>query len=133
MAQPGDTVSVHYTGTLDDGSQFDSSVGGDPLTFMVGQGQMIAGFDSAVLEMEVGDTKTVRLAPEEAYGPHMPDRVIEVPRAEAPDGLQVGQQVMLGQTPAVVANITDELVTVDANHPLAGQALTFEIELVSIQ
>lgn len=133
MAQPGDTVSVHYTGTLDDGSQFDSSVGGDPLTFMVGQGQMIAGFDSAVLEMEVGDTKTVRLTPEEAYGPHMPDRVIEVPRAEAPDGLQVGQQVMLGQTPAVVASITDELVTVDANHPLAGEALTFEIELVSIQ
>ncbi|MEX2374635.1 MAG: peptidylprolyl isomerase, partial [Dehalococcoidia bacterium] len=133
VAQTGDTVSVHYTGTLDDGTQFDSSVGGEPLTFTVGSGQLIAGFDTAVVGMEVGETKRVRMEPGEAYGERMDDRVIQLPREEAPEGLQAGQQVMLGQTPAMIMEVTDETVTVDANHPLAGQVLTFDIELVSVQ
>lgn len=133
VAQLGDTVSVHYRGTLDDGSEFDSSAGRDPLQFTVGAGQVIPGFDNAVLGMAVGDKKEVRLEPEDAYGEHTEDRVISVPKEQAPDGLEVGQQVMLGQAPATVVEVTDEAVTVDANHPLAGQALTFEIELVGIQ
>ena len=133
MAQTGDTVSVHYTGTLDDGTQFDSSVGGEPLTFTVGSGQLIAGFDTAVVGMAIGETKRVRLEPGEAYGVRMDDRIIELPRDETPEGLEVGQQVMLGQAPATIMEITDEAVTVDANHPLAGQVLTFDIELVAVQ
>jgi peptidylprolyl isomerase len=133
VAQNGDTVSVHYRGTLDDGTEFDSSAGRDPLTFTVGGGQVIAGFDTAVLGMTVGEKKEVRLAPDEAYGERTDERVIQVPRDQAPEGLEAGQQVLLGQAPATVLEVTDESVTVDANHPLAGQALTFEIELVAIQ
>lgn len=132
VAQVGDTVSVHYRGTLDDGSEFDSSAGREPLQFTVGAGQVIPGFDNAVVGMEVGEKKEVRLEPGDAYGERTDDRVIAVPKEQAPDGLEVGQQVMLGQAPATVVEVTDEAVTVDANHPLAGQALTFEIELVGV-
>ena len=133
VAQVGDTVSVHYRGTLDDGSEFDSSAGRDPLQFTVGEGQVIPGFDSAVVGMAVGDKKEVRLEPDDAYGERTDERVISVPKDQAPEGLEVGQQVMLGQAPATVVEINDEGVTVDANHPLAGQALTFEIELVGVE
>jgi len=133
VAQVGDTVSVHYRGTLDDGSEFDSSAGRDPLQFTVGEGQVIPGFDSAVVGMAVGDKKEVRLEPDDAYGERTDERVINVPKEQAPEGLEVGQQVMLGQAPATVVDINDEGVTVDANHPLAGQALTFEIELVGVE
>ncbi len=132
VAQVGDTVQVHYRGTLDDGSEFDSSVGRDPLEFTVGSGQVIPGFDSAVVGLTVGEKVEVRLAPEDAYGEHTDERVITVPKEQAPEGLEVGQQVMLGQAPATVVEINDEIVIVDANHPLAGQALTFEIELVGV-
>lgn len=133
VAQLGDTVSVHYRGTLDDGSEFDSSAGRDPLQFTVGAGQVIPGFDNAVVGMQVGEKKEVRLEPDDAYGERTDERVIAVPKEQAPEGLEVGQQVMLGQAPATVVEVTDEAVTVDANHPLAGQALTFEIELVGVQ
>lgn len=133
VAQVGDTVSVHYRGTLDDGSEFDSSAGRDPLQFTVGSGQVIGGFDTAVLGMSVGEKKEFRLEPADAYGEHTDERVITVPKDQAPEGLEVGQQVMLGQSPATVTEITDESVVVDANHPLAGKALTFEIELVGIE
>ena len=132
VAQVGDTVQVHYRGTLDDGSEFDSSAGRDPLEFTVGSGQVLSGFDSAVVGLAVGDKVEVRLEPADAYGERTDQAVITVPKDQAPEGLEVGQQVMLGQTPATVTEITDEAVVVDANHPLAGQALTFEIELVSI-
>ncbi len=132
VAQVGDTVQVHYRGTLDDGSEFDSSAGRDPLTFTVGSGQVIPGFDNAVVGLAVGDKVEVRLDADDAYGERTEERVITVPKDQAPEGLEVGQQVMLGQAPATVVEITDESVVVDANHPLAGQALTFEIELVSI-
>src|SRR5690606_22626441 len=122
----------HYRGTLDDGSEFDSSAGRDPLEFTVGSGQVIPGFDNAVVGLAVGDKVEVRLAPDDAYGEHSDERVITVPKDQAPEGLEVGQQVMLGQSPATVMEVTDEAVVVDANHPLAGQALTFEIELVGV-
>lgn len=132
-AADGDTVAVHYRGTLDDGSEFDSSEGRDPLTFAVGSGEVIAGFDDAVRGLTVGESRTVRIEPEGAYGDRTDEAVIEFPAESAPEGLSVGDQVTLGNgLPATVLAISDDTVTIDANHPLAGEALTFEIELVSI-
>jgi FKBP-type peptidyl-prolyl cis-trans isomerase 2 len=134
VAADGDTVSVHYVGTLDDGEVFDSSEGREPLTFVVGEGQVIAGFDEAVRGMAVGDTKTVHIEPADAYGERRDDLLITVPAESAPEGLEVGDRVQLGNgAPAMVIEITDEGVTVDANHALAGQALNFEIEVVELQ
>jgi FKBP-type peptidyl-prolyl cis-trans isomerase 2 len=135
VAQEGDTVSVHYVGTLDDGEQFDASRDrGEPLTFVVGAGQMIAGFDAAVRGMAVGETKTVRLEPGEAYGERSDEALIDVPIGQVPEGTSVGDQLFssTGQTVTVVA-VSADTVTIDANHPLAGESLTFEIEMVSIQ
>jgi peptidylprolyl isomerase len=131
-ATPGDTVQVHYTGRLDDGEIFDSSQGREPLTFSVGAGQVIPGFDSAVDGLPVGSSVTVRIEVEEAYGPRRDEMVLAVPADQAPQGLTTGDQVMLGDHPAMVVMANDEVVVVDANHPLAGEALTFDIELVSI-
>jgi FKBP-type peptidyl-prolyl cis-trans isomerase 2 len=134
-AEEGDRVSVHYRGTLDSGEVFDSSYDrGDPIFFVVGGGQMISGFDNAVSGMAVGEKKTVRLEPDEAYGQRRDNLIFDVPLSQAPPGLSVGDSVTLssgGQ--AVVLEITDEIVRVDANHRLAEQTLTFEIELVSIE
>ena len=132
VAKAGDRVSVHYTGTLDDGKQFDSSKGRAPLQFTVGAGDVIAGFDRAVTGLDVGKSVKVRMEPKEAYGERREDLVATVPIAQVPQGLKVGQTVSLGGRRTVVKAITPEAVTVDANHELAGQALTFEIELVSI-
>ena len=132
VAKAGDRVSVHYTGTLDDGKQFDSSKGREPLQFTVGKGDVIVGFDRAVTGLDVGKSVKVRMEPKEAYGERREDLVATVPAAQAPQGLKVGQTVSLGGRRAVVKAITPEAVTVDANHELAGQALTFEIQLVSI-
>ncbi len=130
----GDGVSVHYHGTLDDGEVFDSSRQRAPLDFVVGGGQMITGFDQAVRGLAVGDLVTVRIEPEEAYGIRDERLILEFPSADAPEGIQVGDQVQLsnGQR-AVVIELTHEIVRIDANHALAGQALTFEIELVAIR
>lgn len=132
-AQDGDSVAVNYRGTLDDGSEFDSSAGRDPLTFVVGSGQVIAGFDEAVRGLAEGEARTVRIEPENAYGEYSDAAIIDFPADSAPEGLAVGDQVTLGngQTATVVA-ITEDTVSIDANHPLAGKALTFEVELVSI-
>ena len=133
-ATDGDNVAVHYRGTLDDGTEFDSSEGRDPLSFVVGSGQVIAGFDDAVRGLSVGDSRTVRIEPEDAYGEYTEEAVIDFPADSAPDGLQVGDAVTLGNGGrGPVLEITDEFVKIDANHPLAGEALTFEIELVSIE
>jgi peptidylprolyl isomerase len=138
-ARAGDTVRVHYTGTLDDGTVFDSSTGREPLEFTLGEGQVIAGFEEAVKGMEVGETKASRIDADEAYGPRRDDLLLDVPREQIPSeiDLQVGQQLTLQQpngqaVPVVVAELSDETVTLDANHPLAGEALTFELTLVEI-
>ncbi len=133
MAEDGDSVAVHYHGTLDDGSIFDSSRQREPLQFVVGSGQLIRGFDNAVRGLAIGESVTVRLEAAEAYGEPRSDLVITVPTDQAPPDLVVGDRVELvnGGIASVTA-VTDEGVTIDANHPLAGQALTFEIELVAI-
>jgi len=133
VAKAGDTVEVHYTGTLDDGTQFDSSKGRDPLTFTVGAGQVIPGFDKAVIGLEVGTSIKVHIPPEEAYGERRQDLVLTFPAAQAPAGLKVGQRVSLGNGSGVVTALSSESVTVDANHELAGKALNFELELVAIK
>ena len=139
QAKAGDTVAIHYTGTLADGSQFDSSEGRDPLRFTLGSGQIIAGLDAAITGMSQGEKKSVTIAAAEAYGDHRPEAVQAVPRAQIPaeiplevgGGLQV--QTPDGQTiPVSVTSVTDEEVTLDANHPLAGKDLTFAVELVEI-
>jgi peptidylprolyl isomerase len=135
----GDTVRVHYTGTLEDGSQFDSSRDREPMEFALGQGQLIAGFEKAVYELAVGDTCTVVLPPEEGYGEVNPDMVQDVPRKMMPEGIELKEGIVLQgkaddgrvDTFTVVA-FTEQKVTLDANHPLAGKALTFEIELLEI-
>ena len=133
VAEVGDSVSVHYQGTRDDGSVFDSSRERGPLSFVVGSGQMISGFDAAVHGMALGETVTVRLEPAEAYGERDESLVLEFPASDAPKGLSAGDQVSVSGRTAVVLEVTDEIVRIDANHELAGQALTFEIELVSIE
>ena len=134
IAQDGDTVSVHYQGSLDSGEVFDSSRERSPLTFIVGSGQVISGFDDAVRGLSVGQSVTVRLEPEQAYGERNEDLVLEVPAGQAPEGLSAGDRIQLSSgASAVVLEVTDEVVRLDTNHRLAGQALTFEIELVSVE
>ncbi len=136
VAQDGDRVSVHYRGTLEDGEEFDSSFDrGEPLSFTVGLGEMIPGFENAVRGMIVGETKTVQLTPSDAYGERRPELIIEVPRSEAPgDGFSVGDRVLLANgSPATITEITDEIVRLDGNHELAGLTLTFAITLVSVE
>ena len=133
-------AKVHYTGTLADGTVFDSSRERDPFEFTVGIGQVIKGFDDAVVDMAVGDTKTVTVPSDEAYGPHFAERVIEVDHGQFGEGVipEVGMQLQSdggeGQPPMVVTvtEVTEEKVILDANHPLAGQDLTFEIELLEL-
>lgn len=137
--QTGDTVRVHYNGTLEDGTQFDSSHDAEPMEFSMGQGQLIAGFEAAVSGLTPGESCTVTLAPEDAYGEPDADMVQDVPRKLMPEGveLQAGM-VLQGQSNEgrvdnfTVVSFTEETVTLDANHPLAGKSLTFEIELVEI-
>ncbi len=131
-AKNGDTVQVHYTGTLDDGEQFDSSRGRDPLSFTVGSGQVNGGFDEAVRGLTPGQSRTVHIEPAAAYGSRDEARVLSIPAAEAPDGLRVGDRVQMGNQPALVTEVTAETVTVDANHELAGKALNFDVQLISI-
>ena len=140
QAKSGDTVKINYTGTLDDGTQFDSSQGRDPLEFEVGSGQVIPGFDKAVEGMTVGDSKSVRIESDEAYGPRHEQLIQQVERSVLPDDLNPETGMALqssspdGQvTQFMVTEVTDETITVDANHPLAGQALSFDIELVDIK
>lgn len=141
MSNEGKQVSVHYVGTLDDGSKFDSSHDrGEPLEFVCMAGMMIPGFDAAVRDMEVGQTVTIRLEPEDAYGPRNPDMVqtFQISQLPGSEGLVKGQRVMLGgpygqPIPALVSDKTAETVTLDLNHEMAGKALTFEIELLDVK
>lgn len=128
----GDTVGVFYTGTLDDGEQFDSNVGRDPLTFVVGSGQVISGFDDAVRGLKVGESITVRLEPAEAYGERNPELIIEVPRDGTEPEFEAGDQAFFNNQPVTIVEVREDVIVIDANPRLAGEALTFEIELVSI-
>lgn len=139
-AKTGDTVQIHYTGKLDDGTVFDSSEGREPLAVTLGEGQVIPGFESAAVGMEVGETKETRIDVADAYGERRDDLLLDVPREQLPDDLEVevGTQLQLQQpdgraVPVTVAQLDDAKVTLDANHPLAGQPLTFELTLVAVQ
>jgi len=139
QAKSGDTVRIHYTGTLDDGTEFDSSSGREPLEFALGGGQVIPGFDSAVDGMAVGESKSVTIEPDQAYGTRHEQLVQQVPKSALPEeiapavGMQLQSQSPEGQVMnLVITEVADETITVDGNHPLAGQALTFAIELVEI-
>ena len=138
-AQAGDKLRIHYTGRLDDGTVFDHSEGKEPLEFIAGSGEIIPGLDEGVIGMAVGETREVTIPPENAYGPRDEDRIQSVPRDAIPDhiptepGTQLSVQTQDGQTiPVVVANTTEDHVELDANHPLAGRTLTFDVTLVEI-
>ncbi len=138
-AEAGDTVRIHYTGRLDDGATFDSSVGHDPLEFILGAGHVITGFDEAVTGMAVGEEKSVRLEVDAAYGPRDEDLVHVVARDQIPAEieLEVGTGLQTSDpdgntTRLVVRELRDADVVLDANHPLAGEALTFDLHLVEI-
>ena len=133
----GGTISVHYTGKFEDGEMFDSSEGQSPLIFTVGAGQLIPGFDKAVIDMNPGDKKTVTIPPAEGYGERSEELMVEFPRNSVPEEmeLEVGMQVQLrdkdgNPAPAVVTAFNDESVSLDVNHPLAGKTLIFDIEVV---
>ncbi len=138
--EKGDKVKVDYIGTLEDGTIFDKSEDhGEPMEFTVGEGQLIPGFEEAVIGMEIGDEKEINLKAEEAYGEHNPELVREVPRDQFPEGEEIAEEMMViiglpngMQVPALIKEIKDDEVILDLNHPLAGKDLTFQIKLVDI-
>jgi peptidylprolyl isomerase len=141
MKQVGDgnTIRIHYTGRLDDGTIFDSSKEREPLEFTMGSGDIIKGFEDAVRGMTVGELKTIRITSGEAYGPYRDDLVMSINKTQLPSDIEAKQGAVLslrhpngGKIDAVIAEVTADSVTLDANHPLAGEDLTFELELVAI-
>jgi len=139
QAKNGDTVKIHYTGTLEDGTVFDSSEGHDPLGFKIGKGEVIVGFEEAVTGMSIGEKKNVTIPADKAYGQPVKEMIIQAPLNQIPADLnpEVGQKLEMGgpngELVAVqVVELTEEYITLDANPPLAGKDLTFDIELVSI-
>ena len=136
----GNTVKVHYKGTLDDGSVFDSSEGKAPLDFKIGEGKIIPGFEKGVLGMEKGEKKTIKIPCGEAYGPIRPEAMADIPQKDLPEDMkpEVGQMLQMGKEDgqmfiAQVIKVTEDKITIDANHPLAGKDLTFELEVVEIK
>jgi len=139
QAKQGDTVKVHYTGKLDDGTVFDTSRNRNPLQFTIGKGQVIVGFEQAIDGMTTGESKTVTIPMENAYGPHRKEMIITMERSKLPADLnpKVGQRLELTQMDdrnilVTVTAVTDSMLTLDANHPLSGKNLVFDIELVGI-
>jgi len=138
-ARLGDKVRVHYTGLLDDGTVFDTSVGREPFDFTIGENTVIPGFENAVVGMKVGDKKTISIPPGDAYGEYLDDLVVVINRSQIPPEIdaEVGMVLQVKSengtaTYVTVTDITDDAVTLDGNHPLAGKSLTFEIELLEI-
>lgn len=146
-AKEGDRVKVHYTGKLDDGSVFDSSecaedecgCGHGPMEFTIGGGEVIPGFEKGIVGLEVGEAKTIHIPVDEAYGDRIEEMVAQVPRTELPPEMkpELGQQLEVTQEDGqvfqvLITDMDDESITIDANHPLAGQALNFDIRLVEI-
>jgi peptidylprolyl isomerase len=139
QAKQGDTVKLHYMGKLSDGTIFDTSRERHPLQFTIGKGQVIAGFEQAVIGMKIGESKTARIPMEQAYGPHREDMVVTMDRSKLPLDLNpmVGQRLEITQVDdqtslVTVTAVTESALTLDANHPLAGKELTFDIELIGI-
>ena len=137
--EEGNTVKVHYKGSLEDGSVFDSSENREPLEFTLGSGQIIPGFEKAVQGMSTGDSTEVKIQSDQAYGEPREDLIIDVPKSDLPEDIepQIGMQLQVNQPdgnpiPVRITDVGDEQIKLDANHPLAGQDLTFEIELVEI-
>ena len=140
QAKSGDTVKVHYHGRLTDGTTFDSSEGREPLEFTVGNGDVIKGFDEGVSGMAIGDKKTVHIPADDAYGQKDDDRIVDFPKANFPPDLKPEAGMQLNMTngsgqiiPVIIVEVGEDTVTLDANHPLAGQDLVFDIELVEIK
>lgn len=139
QSKKGDTIKVHYKGTLDDGEVFDSSDGNDPLEVKLGSGAVIPGFDAALTGMEVGEKKTVTIPYPDAYGPHNAEMVMQVPVDQIPENMspEIGDKMEVGGAAGevmtvIVLDITEEFIILDANPPLAGQNLTFALELIAI-
>ena len=138
QAKQGDTVHVHYKGSLEDGTLFDSSEGSDPISFTIGAGEVITGFEEAIVGMSAGDSKTERITPERGYGDRRDELVFSVGRDQMPEGeVEVGDMLSVGfpdgRTASVqIAELNGDRVTLDANHPLAGKTLVFDLDLVSI-
>jgi FKBP-type peptidyl-prolyl cis-trans isomerase 2 len=134
----GDNVSVHYTGKLEDGSVFDTSLaeGREPLTVTLGQGQLIPGFENGLIDMTAGEMKTIEIEPENAYGDIKPQMMSEVPLSQVPEGVKAGDmlqgQNQFGPVNVVVTEIKESTVVLDMNHPLAGKKLIFDLEVVSV-
>jgi len=139
QAKNGDTVTVHFTGRLQDGRTFDTSKGGKPLSFTIGAGAMMPGFEAGVMGLKEGETKTFTVAPEEAYGPNHEKLTVAIDKSEFPEHIapEVGQRIKIphpegGEVHVTITDVDGEQVTLDANHPLAGQTLTFDVEMVQI-
>ncbi|MBC7721405.1 MAG: peptidylprolyl isomerase [Pedobacter sp.] len=139
QVKKGDTIKVHYHGTLNDGLVFDSSTGREPLEFEVGSGMVIAGFDEGVTGMVVGEKRTVNIPSDQAYGPVQEEMIMEFPKSQFPEDMvpEVGLQLSMSnnqgqQFPVTIIEVKEEFVVLDANHPLAGKDLTFDLELVDI-
>jgi len=138
-AKKGDSVKIHYTGRLDDGEVFDSSKDREPLSFTLGSGQVIPGFDEGVTGMAIGEEKTIKIPHTQAYGERKPELLIEVERAQLPKDLKpkVGMQLSMTtedgrEAPVLIKKVEEAMITLDANHPLAGKDLTFDLTLVAI-
>jgi FKBP-type peptidyl-prolyl cis-trans isomerase 2 len=139
QAKHGDTVKIHYAGKLEDGSVFDTSIDNDPLQFTIGEDQVIRGFEKGVTGMEINESKIITIPPDEAYGPRLEEMVLNIPVAEFPPDIEpkIGQQLQLSQengqtTIAIVTQLSESNVTIDVNHPLAGETLIFDIQLIEI-
>ncbi len=139
QAKCGDRVKVHYTGRLINSEVFNTSKDGEPLEFTVGNGDVIPGFERAVIAMEVGETKTVTVPPEEAYGPSSEELLVDVKKSALPEHITpaIGEQLQIPQKDGnpikvIISDMNEDTVTLDANHPLAGITLIFDIELVAI-
>jgi peptidylprolyl isomerase len=139
QAKNGDTVKVHYRGRLENGRVFDTSQGGPPLGLKIGTGKLIPGFEKAIIGMKIGNTKTITILPEEAYGPRYNELVLDVKKSDFPEDIipDIGKKLQLRQPAgdvvhAIITDINEDTVTLDANHALAGRRLTFDIELVAI-
>jgi FKBP-type peptidyl-prolyl cis-trans isomerase 2 len=139
QAKQGDTVQVHFVGTLEDGTVFSTTRNGDPFEFTIGDGQVISAFEKGVEGMEIGETKDIKANPDEAFGPRREELVTDVEREALPDDVkpEVGQFWQVRQENGALVNVTvtdvkEEMVTIDANHPLAGKTLLFEVELLGL-